>query len=134
MPNCIVEGREIKYTIIPFNEEHSQKSVSTLLLENPSDSVLGYVTLDKNSGEFHFTYTEGTNEVTTGSHWSLNILEEWRYDNESGPWIVFNTAPHKARQAYPTAVGHTLHVDNWDVWRVEGKTGLVAYVTEYEVY
>jgi hypothetical protein len=92
------------------------------------------VTLDKDTAEFQFTYIEGQHEVSTSSHWSLNILEEWKYDNHEGPWIVFSAAPSEARNAYPTVDSHSLHVDNWDVWRVEGKNSLVAYVTEYEIY
>jgi hypothetical protein len=134
MPNRILDGNEIKYTIIPYHEEAGQPSLSSLLLENPDDSVLGYVTLNPTSTEYQFTYVEGQHEVHAQSHWSLSILEQWTYDNETGPWIIYNVAPGEIGSSYPTAIGYSLHVNNWDAWRVEGKTSLIAYVTDFEIY
>jgi hypothetical protein len=134
MPHRILDGNELKYTIIPFHEDETKPSLSSLLLEDPDDRVLGYVTLNPKSGEYQFTYIEARQEVVTSSHWSLTILEEWAYDNECGPWIVYSVGPSEAAGAYPLTPGYALHVNNWDAWRVEGKTSLIAYVTDFEIY
>jgi hypothetical protein len=134
MATEVARGDDIGFTILPYSLE--TKPVKDELKANPDDRVLGYVTYDEETGKRTFTYTESGVAIET-EHWCLKILKEFPYAEESGPWIVYNCNPEKVIHAFGKILGNyaqSLHIYNWDLWRVQGKDGLVAVVTSWEHY
>jgi hypothetical protein len=129
MAKLICKGNDIGFTILPYTEGDKQ-SLQAELLENPSDSVLGYVTCSRK-----FRYTESGKVTEVGDHWALDILNEFPYIEEDGPWIVYTSCPEHTQDAFTKIGGdEVLQIHNWDTWSIEGKEGKVAFVTSYEIF
>ena len=132
MATVVCRGEDIKFTILPYS---LTTPIQQELLAHPSDYVLGYVTHTKETCERTFTYTESGKLTDVKDHWSLDILKELPYLEESGPWIVYNCSPEKTKHAFGKILsGETLHIDNWDTWSVQGKDAKVAVITSWEIY
>ena len=134
MAKLVAYGEDIAYTIMPYGLE---KPVQQELKEHPDNRVLGYVTYDNETGKRSFTYTESSTPTEAEDHWSLSVLKEFPYCEESGPWIVYSCRPEKVLSAFGKIVGkyaQTLHIYNWDLWTVKNKEGTVAVVTSWETY
>ena len=136
MATEVARGDNIGYTIIPYSLE--EKSLQRELKAHPDDRVLGYVLYDENTGNRSFTYTESGAETAAEEHWSLSILKEFPYCEESGPWIVYTGNPEKAGSAFNNKIvsqyAQTIHIYNWDIWAVKAKEKTVAVVTSWEIY
>jgi hypothetical protein len=133
MATLISSGNQIGFTIMPYDFD---KLPHNDLLENPSDNVIGYVTYNKETGEHNFTYTESLEYIQT-KHWSLAILQKFPYCEQDISWIVYNCSPEKAKREFNKILQkshETLHIDNWDIWSVEGKHANVAVITDWEIY
>jgi hypothetical protein len=131
MAKLISSGKELGFTILPYALDTPIKEE---LVNHPSDHVLGYSTYNKETGERKFTCTESQAEAN--SHWS-DILNEFPYCEQDGPWIIYRCSPETAELAFGKILsnyGQTLHIHNWDTWSVEGKDGKVAVVTSWEIY
>lgn len=128
----LARGDDIGFTIMPYSLD---KSVQKVLKANPDDNVLGYVTYDEETGKRRFTYTESGSQTEAEEHWSLYVLKEFPYCEESGPWIVYSCKPEEAAHAFnKLLLLHTLHIYNWDIWTVKAKEKSVAVVTSWETY
>lgn len=129
MPTCLARGNEIAYTIMPYDYDGAAP-LEEALKQHRTDDTLGYVSGGK------FIYTESGNSLETTEHWSLNILKEFPYLEREHDWIIYACAPEDVSCSFNelTAVGHTLHVGNWDIWATEEKKGSIAVVTSYEIY
>lgn len=132
MATRICNGYEVEFTILPHSlDEESQKD----LLTHPNKFLLGFVTYNKETDERKFTYTEAGCFTEATHHWSLTILKEFPYLEQTDSWLVFNCSPKKTRREFNCILnGETLHIDNWDTWTVSGKDGKVAVVTDFEIY
>jgi hypothetical protein len=129
MAKLICRGSDIGFTILPYSEGDKQ-SLQELLLENPTDEVLGYVTCSRK-----FRYTESGTVTEVGDHWSLDILNELPYIEEDGPWIVYTCCPEHTQDAFTKIGGdEVLQIHNWDTWSIEGKDGKIAVVTSWEIF
>jgi hypothetical protein len=129
MAKLICKGNDIGFTILPYTEGDKQ-SLQAELLENPSDSVLGYVTYSRK-----FRYTESGKVTEVGDHWVLDILNEFPYIEKYGQCIVYTCCPEHTEIAFHKIGGNeVLHIHNWDTWSIEGKEGKVAFVTSYEIF
>jgi hypothetical protein len=128
MAKLICRGSDIGFTILPYSE--SNNKLQEELIDNPSDSVLGFVTRER-----RFRYTESGTITEVGSHWSLDILSELPYIEEEGPWIVYTCCPEHAQDAFTKIGGdEVLQIHNWDTWSIEGKEGKIAVVTSWEIF
>ena len=132
MAKLISSGKDIGFTILPYTLD---TPVQDDLVSYPSDYVLGYITYNE-TGERKFIYTEsGFTEAKT--HWSLNIIKEFPYCEQEGPWIVYNCPPEQVRLEFGKILrksDETLHIYNWDIWSVEGKDSRVAVVSSWEIF
>jgi hypothetical protein len=129
MAKLICRGSDIGFTILPYTEG-DKDSLQDELLENPSDSVLGYVTCSRK-----FRYTESGKVTEVGDHWALDILNEFPYIEEDGPWIVYTCCPEHAQDAFTKIGGdEVLQIHNWDTWSIAGKEANVAVVTSFEIF
>lgn len=129
MAKLICRGSDIGFTILPYTEG-DKDSLQNLLLENPTDEVLGFVTRER-----RFRYTESGTITEVGNHWSLDILNELPYIEEEGPWIVYTCCPEHAQDAFTKIGGdEVLQIHNWDIWSIEGKEGKIAVVTSWEIF
>jgi len=132
MAASVSRGDELQFTIIPHE---LTKETQQSLLTYPNKFLLGFVTHNEETGERKFTYTEAGCFSETTSHWSLTILKEFPYLEQTGSWLVFNCRPQKTKNEFNRIVSNLeLHIDNWDIWTVSGKDGKVAVVTEWEIY
>jgi hypothetical protein len=128
MAKLICKGDDLGFTILPHDSISA--IVEKELLENPSDKVLGYVTRERK-----FRYTESGKVTEVNEHWSLDILEEFPYVEQDGPWIVYTCSPEDAQVAFHKIGGNeVLHIHNWDTWSITGKESNVAVVTSFEIY
>jgi hypothetical protein len=129
MAKLICRGSDIGFTILPY-AEGDKDSLQDLLLDNPTDEVLGYVTCSRK-----FRYTESGTVTEVGNHWSLDILNELPYIEEDGPWIVYTSCPEHTQDAFHKIGGdEVLQIHNWDTWSIEGKEGKIAVVTSWEIF
>ena len=132
MAKVVSRGKELKYTILPYLVN---KSIQYELLTHPSDDVLGYVTHNEDISQRKFVYTESGRLTEVNDHWSLDILKEFPYIEEKGPWIVYSCCPEQARIAFlKISANQCLQIYNWDTWSVKGKDCKVAIVTSWEIY
>ncbi len=134
MATCLVYGNDIGYTIMPYTFD---KPLEEELLAYPHDSVLGFVTQNKETGERKFTYTESGKLTDATDHWSLTVLKGFPYLEHDGPWIVYSCEPEDVRIAFGKILSQyaqSLHIYNWDVWAVSEKNAKVAVVTSWESY
>lgn len=134
MPTLVSSGKDIGFTILPY---FINTPVEDELLANPSDYVLGYITCNTETGKYRFTYTESGHLTKTKNHWSLSIIKEFPYCEQKGPWIVYNCSPEQTTIEFGKILRNsheTLHVDNWDIWSVEGKDSKVVVITSWGVY
>jgi hypothetical protein len=128
MAKLICKGDDLGFTILPHDSISA--IVEKELLENPSDKVLGYVTRERK-----FRYTESGKVTEVNEHWSLDILEEFPYVEQDGPWIVYTCSPEDTQVAFHKIGGNeVLHINNWDTWSITGKESNVAVVTSFEIY
>lgn len=97
MTTLISYGNELGFTILPYTLE---KPVHLELISHPHDDVLGYITHNKETNERKFTYTESGGLTEVNDHWSLTIIKEFPYCEESGSWIVYRCSPEKTRLAF----------------------------------
>jgi len=127
MATLICRGKEINFTILQWGDD----DLEYLLIKNPSDYVLGYVTRERK-----FRYTESGKETEVDDHWTLDILKEFPYIEDEGPWIVYTCCPEEAQLSFLkiSSSGEALHIHNWDTWSIAGKESKVAVVTSYEEY
>jgi hypothetical protein len=52
-------------------------------------------------------------------------------------WIVYNCSPEKTCKEFSKILGDCgtyLHINNWDIWSVEGKESKVAVITSWEIF
>ena len=132
MAKLISRGEDIRFTILPYS---LTTPIQQELIAHPSDYVLGYVTNNKETGERKFIYTESGGLNPIEDHWSLAVLKEFPYIEQDGPWIVYNCSPQKATSAFNKILHcESLHIDNWDIWSVDGKDAKVAVITSQEIY
>ena len=132
MATLVCSGEDIKFTILPYP---LSTPIQQELIAHPSDYVLGYVTHNQETGERKFTYTESGGLTPIEDHWSLDVLKQFPYVEQDGPWIVYNCSPQKAKSAFGTILdGEALHIDNWDTWSVKGKKANVAVITSWEIF
>ena len=126
MAKLICRGKEINFTILQWGED----DLHDLLIKNPSDYVLGYVTHERK-----FRYTESGKETEVDDHWTLDILKEFPYIEDEGPWIVYTCSPEEAQLAFSKIVtNEALYIHNWDTWSIAGKESKVAVVTSFELF
>jgi len=135
MATLISRGDDIRFTI--FSYKIDDTPLQQLLVDHPSDHVLGYVTHNKETGERQFVYTESVGLTETEDHWSLAVLKEFPYVEQEGPWIVYNCSPEKTRLEFGNILSkysQSLHIYNWDTWSVQGKEAKVAVITSWEIF
>lgn len=132
MAKLIVSSKDIRYTILPYT---LRTPIQLELVAHPSDYVLGYITYNEYTGIRKFTYTESGGLISANNHWSLDIMKEFPYCEESGPWIVYSCSPEETRSQFSKILSsETLHIHSWDTWSVVGKKSKVAVITSYELY
>ena len=132
MATLVCRGEDIRFTILPYSLD---TPIQQELLAHPSDYVLGYVTYNQETGERKFTYTEPGALTPIEDHWSLDVLMQFPYVEQNGPWIVYYCSPQKAKQAFHKILdSESLHIDNWDTWSVDSKDAKVAVITSWEIY
>jgi hypothetical protein len=64
-------------------------------------------------------------------------MEEFPYDEQSGPWILYSCSPEKASLEFSKILykyNQSLHIHNWDTWAVAGKTAKIAVITSWEIF
>ena len=85
---------------------------------------LKFISLEMNfhgTGIRKFTYTESGGLISANNHWSLDIMKEFPYCEESGPWIVYNCSPEETRSQFSKILSsESLHIHSWDTWSVVG--------------
>ena len=133
MAKLVVSSKEVGYTILPYT---LTAPVQLQLFAHPSDYVLGYITYNEYTGIRKFTYTESGGLVSANDHWSLDIMKEFPYCEQKGPWIVYSCPPEEIALQFNKILssGETLHIHNWDTWSVVGKKAKVAVITSQEIY
>ena len=133
MPTLLCRNDDIGYTVMPCK---INKPLQLELLANPSDYVLGYITYNEYTGERKFRYTESGSLVQDKKHWSLDVLKEFPYCEQNGPWIVYSCPPEQTRLEFGKILssGESLHIYGWDTWSVAGKNAKVAVVTSWEIW
>jgi len=134
MAKLISSGEDIRFTIIPILFDINLEKE---LITHSSDYVIGYIKHNKATDERKFTYTESGGLTEANNHWSLAILKNYPYCEQTGPWVVYNCSPEKTTLEFSnllTGSGETLHLYKWDIWSVEGKTAKVAVVTSCDIY
>ena len=133
MPTCLARGSEIAFTLMRYTLD---TPIQDALKNHRSDSVLGFVTYNKETGKRRFTYTESGVAVDATKHWSLKLLKEFPYLESQCSWIVYMCEPEAIRSHFNDLlhVGLALFIHNWDIWTVEEKEGSVAVITNYEIY
>ena len=128
MAKLICRGNDLGFTILPYSGSNNE--LQEELIDNPTDEVLGFVTRER-----RFRYTESGTITDVGNHWSLDILNEFPYIEEDGPWIVYTSCPEHTEVAFHKIGGNeVLHIHNWDTWSINGKEGKVAVVTSFEIF
>lgn len=133
MAKLICRAEDIGYTILPYSLD---TPIQDELIAHPSDYVLGYVTHNEETDEHRFTYTESGGLTDANEHWSLSIVKQFPYCEKDSRWIVYSCTPGQTTLEFGKILGsgETLHIDDWDVWSVEGKEYKVAFVTSWELY
>jgi hypothetical protein len=133
MATLLCKDKDLGYTILPY--PRFLKSIQLELVAHPSDYVLGYITYNKETDIRKFTYTESGSLIQAKKHWSLDIMKEFPYCEQDGPWIVYSCSPEKTRyEFYKILPNDFLNIHNWDTWSVVGKNAKVAVVTSWEIY
>lgn len=133
MATLILRGDDIRFTILPY--PRSMPPIQQELIAHPNDYVLGYITYNEENGNRKFTYTESGRLTVVKDHWSLAIMKEFPYVEQSGPWIVYNCSPEKTKSAFGKLLpGESLSIYNWDTWSVKNKDAKVAVITSWEIY
>ena len=132
MATLVSRGEDLRYTILPYT---LRTPIQVELFNHPSDYVLGYITYNEHTGIRKFTYTESGGLISANNHWSLDIMKEFPYCEESGPWIVYNCSPEETGSQFSKILSsESLHIHSWDTWSVVGKKAKVAVITSYELY
>jgi hypothetical protein len=134
MAKLVCCGDNIGFTIIPY---HIDSPPEKALLTDPSDYVLGYITHNKDIDVYKFNYTESGVLTEVNDHWSLTIVKMFPSDMTTASWIVYNCSPEKTSREFSKILGgcgETLHINNWDIWSVEGKESKVAVITSWEIF
>ena len=134
MAKLVCTGKDIGFTILPYS---LNTPIQDELIANPSDSVLGYISHNKESGEYKFKYTESGELTEAKNHWSLAIVKSFPYSDEQSSWILYNCSPRKTTLEFGKILrssNETLHIDNWDIWSVEGKDSKIAVITSWEIF
>ena len=135
MAELLCRGSEIEYTILPYDletpiEEEIKKSTST--------RTLGYVTRDKNIGQFKIVYQPRPGYLPlVPLELVTSVLKKFPSCKECGPWIVYAGTPEDAGRAYNeilTDYGQTVHIHEWDTWNLKKIDTIVAVVTSWETY
>ena len=136
MATLLCRDKDIGYTILPYSRALSlDKPLNLELIAHPNDYVLGYITYYEYTGIRKFTYTESGSLIQAKKHWSLDIMKEFPYCEQNGPWIVYSCSPEKtALQFGEILSGECLHIHGWDTWSVAGKNAKVAVITSWEIY
>lgn len=134
MATCLARGDDIGFTIVPYHDLDTP--VKEALKANPSDDVLGLITTDVDTMERKFTYTESGVNIETTNHWTITLMKEFPMVEQDRTWIVYTCDPEGASSEFSDLLpaGQTMHIYNWDIWRVNEKKGTVAIVTGYEIY
>jgi hypothetical protein len=65
MPTCISRASEIGFTLVPYT---LHRSIEDVLKEHRADTLLGYVSLSKETGIRSFTYVESGKSVVLTDH------------------------------------------------------------------
>lgn len=132
MAKLVSYGNDIGYTILPYRLDTPLKMA---LLAHPSDHVLGYITYNQETGKRKFTYTESGSRIQSNTHWSLNIMNEFPYCEQDGPWIVYSCSPEQTIYEFGKIIpNESIHIYNWDTWSVVCKNANVAVVTSWEIF
>jgi len=134
MAKLVCRGKSLGFTILPYSFS-LMKTLQRELLTYPSDEVLGYVTHNEDVNERKFIYTESGRLTEVSDHWALDILKEFPYVEEEGPWIVYTCSPERAEIAFQKiSSNEALRIHNWDTWYVKGKEDNVAVITSWEIF
>lgn len=131
MAKLISSGQDIGFTILPYTLD---TPIQEELIANRSDNMIGYISHDKESGDYKFFYG---GRIELSEDWSLDIIKEFPYCEQDGPWIVYNCSPRNAALEFSKILRkshETLHIYNWDIWAVEAKDSKVAVVTSWEIF
>jgi len=132
MAKLVSSGKDLGYTIIPYTLDNR---IQFKLFSNPSDYALGYIKYNEYTDIRKFTYTESGKLISDYNHWSLDILKEFPYCEQSGPWILYSCPPEQAKFEFDNLLsGENLHIHNWDTWSVVGKNAKVAFITSWEIF
>ena len=132
MATLLCRDKDLGYTIMPYR---SDKPLQLELFAHPSDYVIGYITYQEYTGIHKFTYTESGSLIQAKKHWSLDIMKEFPYCEQSGPWILYSCSPEKTRYEFGKILSNVcLNIHSWDTWSVAGKNAKVAVVTSWEIF
>ena len=132
MAKLVSRNKDIGYTILPYS---LSKPLQLELVAHPSDYVLGYIKYNEYTGIRKFTYTESGSRIQANKHWSLDIMKEFPYCEQNGPWIVYSCSPETTRVEFGKILSYeSLHIHGWDIWSVEGKNANVAVITSWEIF
>jgi hypothetical protein len=132
MAKLLCRGNEVEYTILPYELD---TPIEEELKNSSSDRLVGYVTHDNDTGDRKFV------TLKFGYEWTLNlalsVLKRVPYGDDVGPWIIYKGSPEKAATAFNNIVGkyaQTIHIHNWDSWRLDYGDTIMAVVTSWETY
>lgn len=132
MAKLVSSGTDLGYTILPYM---LSTPLQLELFAHPSDYVLGFITYNEYTSTRKFTYTESGRLISANHHWSLDIMKEFPYCEQNGPWIVYSCSPEKMKLEFGKLLtSESLHIDNWDIWSVVGKNAKVAVITSQEIF
>ena len=123
MPKKIVQGADLEYTIVPFNQNSLKFDVLEKIREICYEEVEGFI----KDGRF-FSATDNFKEPV--DHWSLEIVKT--YETEE-PWLLINKRP--CDLYFPMSYilkALTYAVVEFDIWSSEQNDKPIAVVTEVD--
>ena len=123
MPKKIVQGADLEYSIVPFNQKKLNINVLEKIREVCYDDLEGYIS----DGKF-FSAVDNFQEPL--DHWSLEIVKT--YETEE-PWLLINKRP--CDLYFPMSYilkTLTYAVIEFDIWSNEQTDKPVAVVTEVD--
>ena len=128
MPEQIVNGSNIKYSLVYINKEDIQL-IKTL--ETKRHEIVGYSLIEGYSYSFYSVEDNYSQAIL--NHWTADIVKE--YDNHTC-WILIKMHPCNI---YGTIIdvlkpsNFVCDVNNFDIWNTDAKNCLVAVITDMTI-
>lgn len=129
MPDKVVDGHDIKYSLLYMEEEDIQRLTTA---EKKHHEIVGYVRLS-DMGIYTFYSVEDNYSNAIVGHWTAEIIKH--YDTHRF-WLLVKIHPCDIYRIVIDVFkpsNYVCNVKNFDTWKTEVKDCLMAVLTDMEI-